>query len=285
MAKAVGLATSGRAFQLNTYYRDVEYQTSPLDTLSKKAFHYINSTFARLFDNRNLFISKAVYECTAQHMPIKDYLILPNSLPIKDISGEAGKNYISQLNLQAHSEYLILIPGRLHAKKGHIIFIEAFNNFIKEVSLSTRDIKVIIAGSGPEQEHLESKVDELGLRQYFYFCGSLENKLLLSLYKAVDLVIIPSTHEGFGNVAIEGLMQKSLMLVSNTGGLSEIIVDEKNGYLFENKNPVDLKNKLNFLFSNRYQSLLNKEKLYQEFLNKYTLESQINKILQFCNLG
>src|SRR5690606_4295429 len=106
---------------------------------------------------------------------------------------------------------------------GHLIFIDAFKKFVKELKLECKDIKVLIAGDGPMKDDIINKINDLTLANFFYLNGYTENELLLSLYKCADLVVIPSTHEGFGNVAIEGLMQRSIMLVSQTGGLAEII--------------------------------------------------------------
>lgn len=273
-----------KPFNLNTYYRDVYYQASPLNTFYKKAFNKLNSFFACLFDNRSLFISQAVYKDIKANLFVRNPLILPNSLPVRNISGKAGKEYLEKNKIAEDNQYLILIPGRLHSKKGHSLFIGAFSDFIKQKNLMPNDIKVFLAGEGPARTEITNKIAELQLEEYFHINGFTENTLLLSLYKCADLVVIPSIHEGFGNVAIEALMQQSLILASDTGGLGEIITDGVNGYLFEKGNADMLFNKLIYLYENRDKNLINKLSLYADFINKYTVEKQVKKLMDFCKI-
>ena len=267
---------------LNVYYRSVTYEISPMDSFFKKAFNKFNSLLARFFDNRSLFISKAVYEDIRGNFYVPASLVLPNSLPELDISGEEGKTFLASRGLWKEGRYLILVPGRLQLKKGHSFFISSFKLFVEQRSISPDQVKVIFAGEGPLREVVEAEIASSGMQDYIDVCGFVENKILLSLYKSVDLIIIPSLHEGFGNVAIEGLMQKSLLLVSDTGGLSEIIRDGENGFKFQTNDRASFLDKLSYIYVNRHTELIDREALHREFLSKYTLESQMKKIQEFC---
>ncbi|HRO70644.1 MAG TPA: glycosyltransferase family 4 protein [Chitinophagaceae bacterium] len=267
---------------LNVYYRSVTYEISPMDTFFKKAFNKFNSLLARFFDNRSLFISKAVDEDIRGNFYVPASLVLPNSLPELDISGEEGKTFLASRGLWKEGRYLILVPGRLQLKKGHSFFISSFKLFVEQRSISPDQVKVIFAGEGPLREVVEAEIASSGMQDYIDVCGFVENKILLSLYKSVDLIIIPSLHEGFGNVAIEGLMQKSLLLVSDTGGLSEIIRDGENGFKFQTNDRASFLDKLSYIYDNRHTELIDREALHREFLSKYTLESQMKKIQEFC---
>ncbi|WP_210486285.1 glycosyltransferase [Rufibacter aurantiacus] len=272
----------GRNISLSSYYRDVEYKTTPLDTIFKKTFNALNSGLAFLFDNRSLFISNAVHEDIKQNIYVRRSLVLPNSLPLNQVNSDEGKYFLAANGI-SEENFIILIPGRLHPKKGHNVFIEAFKVILESNKLNK--IKVIIAGDGPSRLEIENKISEYNLEKYFYINGFTENKLLLSLYKCANLVVIPSIYEGFGNVAIEGLMQQSLMLVSNTGGLGEIISDGINGFTFQCGNSIDLSKKLLFIYENKHKVLIEKSVMLNDFKSNYTIESQLKKIFKFLNLN
>ncbi|MBA9076982.1 glycosyltransferase [Rufibacter quisquiliarum] len=284
VAKLIQLCSFKRRFKLNVYYRALNYETAPLDTFSKKIFNKISSGLAFLFDNKSLFISQAVYSNISANIFTRHPLVLPNSLSWRNVSADLGENFIAESPFFNGKEFLILIPGRFHPVKGHTLFIKAFHKVVSTLNLSSGQIKVIFAGDGPEYERITSLIVELNLKDYFFLNGYTNNTLLLSLYKKVNLVVIPSFSEGFGNVAIEGLMQQSLMLASTAGGLKEIIRNGENGFLFEAGNENDLVEKLEYLFLNKDKELIDKGLLLKEFLANYTVDSQVDKIFTFCDL-
>jgi glycosyltransferase involved in cell wall biosynthesis len=232
IVKIFNVLSSGRNIQLICYYRDVYYDVSPPDTFLKKCFDRFNFFLARIADDKTLFISKAVFSNIEKNFFVKNPLVLPNSLPLREISETMATNYLLEKNIFTKGKYFILLPGRLHFKKGHCFFIHAFKKFLDITGHSSASFYIFIAGEGPERRSIEAVVKETGLENSFFLNGNTENDLLLSLYKVADLVVIPSFYEGFGNVAIEGLMQQSLILSSDSGGLDEIIQHEQNGFKF-----------------------------------------------------
>lgn len=268
--------------ELNVYFRSINYTLTPPDTWQKKLFEFVSSTLARRFDTRSLFISQAVLKDISANFFVRNPLVLPNSLPCRSIDAQTGEAYLEAQKFTP--KYKILVPGRLHPTKGHLLFLEAFHDFVREQQLSPEQVRVFIAGEGAMREAIIQKIETLGLESFFYLNGYTDNELLLSLHKCMDLVVIPSHHEGFGNVAIEGLMQQSLLLASRTGGLAEIIRDGENGFTFENGNAQSLKEKLVYLYTNRQEELLDRQALHSEFLSKYTIDRQMEAIRNHCEL-
>ncbi len=261
--------------RLHQYYRDVYFALYPMNKGFKKFFNSINRWLAEKSDNSSLFISQAVKRDISSHFFTANPLVLSNSLPPKTIDAQKGKALLKSFHIEA--EYKILIPGRLHFKKGHSLFFDAFEKFNSDKG--PKNVQVVLAGDGPERASLVDMIKTNNLNQFVTFLGNVENSTLLSLYKCANLVVIPSLHEGFGNVAIEGLMQGSLLLVSNADGLGEIIRDGENGFVFEKGNQIALLDKLHFLYAHRHEQLINPKALQIEFKEKYTLERQMDTLL------
>ena len=133
-------------------------------------------------------------------------------------------------------------------------------------------------GGGPLENELKVQLVKYDITKNIKITGIIKNELLLSYLALSDLVVIPSISEGFGNVAIEALMQGSTILASNAGGLPEILNDKKNGFLFDSTNSNDLKQKFTSLYQNKIN--LSSADLRSNFFNRFTLESQMEELIK-----
>ncbi|HKZ87854.1 MAG TPA: glycosyltransferase family 4 protein [Candidatus Bathyarchaeia archaeon] len=115
-------------------------------------------------------------------------------------------------------EKIVLYVGRLVYEKGIHIFINAIPKVVQKT-----DAKFIIVGSGYMQEQLSNIVKSMGLEHKVLFTGFVEEENLLKLQKIADVSVVPSLFEPFGIVALEAMAAKSPVVVSDTGGLSEIV--------------------------------------------------------------
>ena len=70
---------------------------------------------------------------------------------------------------------------------------------------------------------LKAKANYLGISDKVYFTGQLTPKELYTMYRCADIAVFPSTYEPFGLVAIEGMYAGTPIVVSDIGGLNEIV--------------------------------------------------------------
>ena len=85
------------------------------------------------------------------------------------------------------------------------------------------DAKLIIAGKGGMLDELKAQVETMGLGQKVYFTGYLNAKQVSKMYKCADVSVFPSTYEPFGIVALEAMLAGVPTVVSDVGGLNEIV--------------------------------------------------------------
>jgi glycogen synthase len=121
-------------------------------------------------------------------------------------------------------EKIVLYVGRLVYEKGIHILINA----IPKV-LAKADAKFVIVGSGYMQEQLSNIVKSMGLEHKVLFTGFVDEDSLLKLQKVADVSVVPSLFEPFGIVALEAMAAKSPVVVSDTGGLGEIVQHDTTG--------------------------------------------------------
>lgn len=268
-----------RKLKLFCYHRSIQYENSPNNTFFKILFYKLNIFLSKRYDDEHLFISKAVGEHISKYLGVKNGHVIFNALPQKNINKDLSnvdiKNYF-----ETKPKYLVVIPGRLHPTKGHIFFIESLHNYIRKHK--AENLGILFLGGGPLEKELKEQLVKYDIHENIKITGIIQNELLLSYLTLSDLVVIPSISEGFGNVAIESLMAGNTILASNAGGLPEIINDKKNGFLFESLNNNDLKLKFTNLHQNKIN--LNSTDLKSDFLNRFTLESQIEKLIKVIEI-
>ncbi len=122
------------------------------------------------------------------------------------------------------SERIVLYVGRLVYEKGIHILINA----IPKV-LAKADAKFVIVGSGYMQDQLSTIVRSMGLEHKVLFTGFVDEQDLIKLQKVADVSVVPSLFEPFGIVALEAMAAKSPVVVSDTGGLGEIVQHDVTG--------------------------------------------------------
>ena len=91
--------------------------------------------------------------------------------------------------------------------------------------------KLIMIGDGPERIQAEQLCRKLNISDRVKFMGKL--KSVEEFMSISDLFLLPSETESFGLVALEAMASGVSVISSNSGGLSEVNIDDVTGYLSE----------------------------------------------------
>jgi glycogen(starch) synthase len=121
-------------------------------------------------------------------------------------------------------EKIVLFVGRLVYEKG----VQTLVNAIPKI-LSRVNAKIVIVGDGGMKDPLMRQVGNMRLAHKTMFTGFLDDETLRKLYQVADVCVVPSLYEPFGITALEAMAAKTPLVVSNTGGLSEIVEHDKTG--------------------------------------------------------
>jgi glycosyltransferase involved in cell wall biosynthesis len=115
--------------------------------------------------------------------------------------------------------------ARLESVKGVELLLEAAARLRGEHP----DLRVDVAGTGSAAGALQARQRALGLERTVRFLGWSDDPS--SLYDGWDAFVVPSRREGFGFAALEAMASGLPVVASRTGGLPELVVDGKTGYL------------------------------------------------------
>ena len=120
---------------------------------------------------------------------------------------------------------LVGVVGRLSPEKGVDLFLRA----CRELARRRVDFCAVVAGDGPEREHLEELRDALGLGGQARFIGSVT--AVQALYARLDLLVIPSRSEGLPNVLLEALRADVPVVATRVGAIPEVLEATRAGVL------------------------------------------------------
>jgi glycogen synthase len=158
---------------------------------------------------------------------------IPNQVDLSPFSPPAPS---VRASLWPDDRSLMLFAGRLEYEKGVQTALDAMS----EIDRRCPGTGLIVAGDGTYRSTLEGQARRLGIEHMVRFEGFVDEVRLRSLYRSVDLAIVPSLYEPFGLVALEAMASETPVVVSNTGGLREFVEHEVSGLRFEMGDPLAL---------------------------------------------
>lgn len=94
-------------------------------------------------------------------------------------------------------EFVIGVVGRFHEQKNHKFMLKIF----KEVLNKNRNVKLMLVGGGELDKEVHQWVDEYGLNDFVIFTGIRTD--VPRLLQGMDIFVLPTLYEGFGNVFVE----------------------------------------------------------------------------------
>ncbi|MEZ7875479.1 MAG: N-acetyl-alpha-D-glucosaminyl L-malate synthase BshA [Polaribacter sp.] len=109
--------------------------------------------------------------------------------------------------------------------------VKRVEDVVKIFSAVRKEIpaKLLMIGEGPERAKAENLVKELNLVDDVFFLGNSTEVAKILCY--TDVFLLPSQTESFGLAALEAMAAGSAVISTNTGGLPEVNIHGKTGFL------------------------------------------------------
>ncbi|WP_338788140.1 glycosyltransferase [Metabacillus sp. FJAT-53654] len=146
----------------------------------------------------------------------------------------------------------IVSVARLVEKKGIEYSIRAISDLLKKGF----KINYYIVGDGPLKEELASLIDSCEANGNINLMGWKRQEEIIEIMRDSDLVLVPSVTskdgdmEGIPVVIMESMAMGIPVLSTYHSGIPELITDGLNGFLVEEKNIEELKDKLEYIMNN-----------------------------------
>lgn len=183
---------------------------------------------ATYYADRVIAVSKALKNETMWIYNTPDWKIdsVYNGISYHNFDGYIDPNQIRGRYGIGAMDPMVLFAGRMVTQKGPDILAAAIPNILHYYN----NAKFVYAGDGGMRREVEEQVNRLGVGHAVRFVGHQGGAALQDLFKACDVVCVPSRNEPFGIVILEAWSAGKPVVASINGGPSEIVWHDINGY-------------------------------------------------------
>ena len=198
-------------------------------------------------------------------LPADKQVMIPNGVNTDvyaQIQNEDLGSFRSKFALS--NEKIVLFVGRLVYEKGVQVLVSAIPKVLDKI-----DAKFVIVGNGYMKEQLSGLVKNLGISQKVLFTGFVDDNTLRKLQMCANVSVVPSLFEPFGIVALEAMAARSPVVVSDTGGLAEIVDHDVDGIKVYTGNPDSLAWGITRVLSDEKNANRLRDNAYKKIQEKY----------------
>ena len=235
----------------------------------------LSTNITCLFANRILAISHAAKN------EIHEQVGFTNKVSIVEVPVELDvfHDFVDPMKIRDEfnfqkSDYVIVAVGHVIEVKGWDIAIEAF----AKVNLIVPNTKLLLVGKKTSlsfYNKIYALIEKFNLQEKVVFAGNRND--IPYILKASDLFVFPSRSEGAGAALIEAMAAGIPCIATNTGGIPEIIKNERNGLLFERDNSEELaENMLRLISDSDLQSYFVQSA--EQDLQRFSIDTYVENV-------
>jgi glycosyltransferase involved in cell wall biosynthesis len=117
-------------------------------------------------------------------------------------------------------KFVVLVVHRLAYRRGSRLLVPTFE---KLVASGIDDVRLVVAGDGPDFERLKRDAAESSCAAAIELLGPVANRDLPDLYRAADCFLMPSYEEGFPRVLLEAMSTELPVVTTSAGGSADVM--------------------------------------------------------------
>ena len=171
------------------------------------------------------------------HAPADKIDVIYNGIrPEKKYHGDKFDRINFRRRFANDREKIIYYVGRMTYEKGISVLLNAAPRIM---SVMGGGVKLVIIGGG-DTSRLKHQAFSLGIWEQCYFTGFMSDADLDKFQTIADCAVFPSLYEPFGIVALESFAARVPVVVSNTGGLPEVVQHSYTGIVTRANDPDSL---------------------------------------------
>ena len=233
--------------------RELYYQYALFAWLVARPLQLIQNYLVDIF----VCVSREVHDFNLQDLkrPANKLLIAGNWFLKQELVEDrvTPKEQVQALIKIPSEDIIIGSVGRLTSDKGYQTLIRAFALCLDECST----LSLVIVGNGDQRPALEREIQRLNLGSRVHLIGKQND--IKPFLGAFNIYVQPSLYETFGLATIEAMFFNLPVVVSNVGGLLEIVSHRENGLTFKRGEANDLRNQILTLVNDaQYRAHLSK---------------------------
>lgn len=200
---------------------------------SKKFLYSIVEILLGFITSKIIAISDYERNTTPVFIPRSKVKVIKNGIDTEMCQKKIHKSKLCKSDLKLPNDsFIIGLVARISIQKGQDLFVEA----AKKIKEQIPNAFFIVVGDKSDDIPIEELIIQHGLKESFLITGEVDNPMdYINLF---DIAVLTSRWEGFGLVLPEYMVAKKPIVAFNIDAVSEIVEDNKNGFLVEKENTI-----------------------------------------------
>jgi len=197
--------------------------------------------------NQVICVSEYLRRYIKRSLNLNNAITIHNFIDLEEV--RSGLTYLTRFDIRnnlnmASNARIISYFGRLSYEKGVDLLILSFQMLRKVYD----DIYLLIGGEGPQKARLEKMAKSI---KNVIFMGALPRNVQLAVMAQSDIFVHPARYpDACPTVIIEAMALGLPVIATKLGGIPELVVDGKGGFLVNSNSPKDLATKISTILSN-----------------------------------
>ena len=262
--------------------------TNEISWLSRQ-FYVLLHKISSKFQNKIICVSEYDYNLATEYdiCPPEKLAMIHNGIDanMKFLSKKEAQKGIME-NIKFENPPSPKLPrAQWVGSIGRLVKEKNYETFIKAAKLVPNAYFFII-GEGPEKKNLESRIHNLGLKNRFFIippshkasdkqCPPNGNDA--QCLRAFDVFVMSSIKEGLPYILLEAMAAELPIVITEAGGMPELIQNHENGLMVAQKNPEALARAIGGLIENKTIAEELAKKAGQVVRNNFNLTKMVSK--------
>jgi glycosyltransferase involved in cell wall biosynthesis len=162
-------------------------------------------------------------------------------------------NPIKKINITDtyfHNDIVFGYLGSIDKQKNIVLLVNAFY----ELTRTHNNVKLIIGGSGTDEDGLKKLIKEYSLESHVTMLGYVSE--VSSFYNSIDIFVLPSLLESWGLVSLEAMIARKAVIMTNNSSLHEILENREECIFIDPTNKQELLDAMKMLMDEKYRTAL-----------------------------
>lgn len=159
--------------------------------------------------------------------------VIPNAVDINQFGSSGESDHELAVRYGLEGKTVLGFIGSFYAYEGLALLLQA----VKDLIDHDEDIRLLLAGGGPQEEALKQLTRQMGIADQVIFAGRIPHQDVQRYYSLMDILVYPRLSMRLTELVtplkpLEAMAQAKLVVASGVGGHGELIHDRETGYLF-----------------------------------------------------
>ena len=215
------------------------------ERLKQRLTKFLWKGFSKVFNQVDLVTTPTETGVTLIQSKLKTKAIaISSGIDFKQFNPKGNTQAIKE-KYRVPNKPVLLYVGRLDPEKRIEEIIQSAAKALQKI-----DFCVVIVGKGNSKASLEKLSQQLGITENVLFTGFVPDEDLPYFYKLANCFIISSIAELLSLVTLQAMASGLPIIAINAGALSELVKDQKNGFLYNEGDITKIINSITSILTN-----------------------------------